>query len=133
MTMGGLFDVDALNRLAEVRAELFAAIKKALEEDDYCKSDEGCFEITLPNYFESQYGEPEGPWAVTLHCYVIGPGRHYTWVGDTLAEAVDKACREIRAWLSGEWHDERLTQDAYLRRELWPELTRIFEEEVMDE
>jgi hypothetical protein len=87
-------DVD---RLLALRADLFAALKDALEADGHCKHYEGTFLIRLPNYFEQ---EDEEPWQVTLDCYKIGPARHYEWSGWTLSDAITKAESEIRAWIA---------------------------------
>lgn len=37
-----------------------------------------------------------------LHCYVIGPSRHYEWRGRTMDEALDKAEADINTWIE-EW------------------------------
>lgn len=75
-----------------------------LDEVDFslgCKSYERTFEITLayPNYFESESPFEESPKVMLqLHCYVIGPNRHYIWKGNSLEEAVNKARSDIESW-----------------------------------
>lgn len=87
--------------LSRIRKAVAAAIRQALEEDGYCKSYEGTFEIgaTYPNYFEDATGtaSPDG-YFVTLHCYVLGPSRHYTWTGDTPLEALQTCQAELENW-----------------------------------
>lgn len=86
-------DIQMLMRL---RADLFAALKVALEADGHCKHYEGAFTIRFPNYFEQ--GEADA-WQVTLDCYKIGPNRHYEWSGNTASEAIVKAEKDIRQWI----------------------------------
>lgn len=66
-----------------------------------CKSYEGTLEIRLvyPNFFESPMKLPE-PDAVRikLDCYVLGPTRHYDFLGETFSAAI--MCFE-------DWLDER--------------------------
>lgn len=103
-------------RFRALRAEVFAAIAKELAEDGHCKSYEGAMTIEFPNYFEdeatkSHYGWMEhGAWSIHLHCYLIGPNRHYTWAGKSFEEVLHKAETDIRAWIAGDYslrHDER--------------------------
>ena len=84
-----------LPRLVRLRADLFEAIRKYLEEDGHCKSYEGRMEIVMPDYFSDE-------WGVNLHCYVIGQSRHYSWTGATPEEAVKAAETEIRSWLEND-------------------------------
>lgn len=66
------------------------------------KSYEGAFELTLsyPGYFDDGY-DADMPDAVTidLHCYVIGPARHYKWAGATIKEAVEKCKIDVEPWI----------------------------------
>lgn len=86
-----------IDQLMNLRAELFAAIRDALEEDGHCKTYEGAFAIHLPNYFEQEVAET---WCVTLDCYKIGPSYHYEWRARTLGDAIAKAARDVRAWIA---------------------------------
>lgn len=67
------------------------------------KSYEGTFELLLsyPCYFDDEAGgdEPDAV-TITLHCYVIGPSRHYSWSGATLAKAVQRARKDIERWVA---------------------------------
>lgn len=67
---------------------------------DGCKSYDGAIEVRIdyPRYdFEKSIPEPEG-FTITLHCYVLGPGRHYTFSGKTMREAIIK----FERWLDNE-------------------------------
>lgn len=90
-------------RFDALRKLVAEAIRKELEIDFHCKSYEGTFEWTVcyPNYFEDNDGTAEPNYYIlTLHCYVLGPARHYEWRGETKAEVLDKAEREIKLWLN---------------------------------
>lgn len=95
-------------RFVALRKKVMAAIKRELEIDCSCKSYEGTFEwkICYPDYFEDEEGvlAPDH-YVLTLHCYVLGPARHYEWRGRTATKVLDKAEREIESWL-GEEHGE---------------------------
>lgn len=91
-------------RFFALRKKVMKAIAEQLVEDPCCKSYEGTFEwITCyPNYFEDERGS-NGPcyYVLVLHCYVLGPSRHYEWSGKTRDEALSKAEKEINSWLGG--------------------------------
>lgn len=92
-----------INRFQSLRDDLFDAIRKALEEDGHCKSYEGQFGVRhmFPNYFEQQDGDA-GWWEITLNCYLIGPHRHYLWMGQTFDECLRKVETDVRAWIAGD-------------------------------
>lgn len=83
-------------------------VMKALEKVDMslgCKSYEGTFELTVcyPCFFDdgANDNKPEY-YQITLHCYRLGPARHYKWGAATLARAVDKAKKDIYKWIQEE-------------------------------
>ena len=88
-----------------LRQRVFDAIKKAISIDPAHKSYEGTFELTriFPGYFED---ENDTAWRVTLHCYVLGNARHYSWTGETFSAALDKAAKDIDQMI-GELDDEQ--------------------------
>lgn len=89
-------------RFVALRKKVMAAIKRELEIDFYCKSYEGTFELTVcyPNYFDDSEGVlAPNYYVLTLHCYVLGPGRHYDWRGNTIEKVLDDAEREIGSWV----------------------------------
>lgn len=90
-------------RFQRLRKLVMLAIKAKLDEDPYCKSYEGTFEwcVSFPSYFEDEEGTQEADFCILrLHCYVLGPGRHYKWYGATPEEALNRAEKEIEAWLT---------------------------------
>lgn len=90
-------------RFDNLRKTVMKAIAKEFEEDGYGKSYEGTFEWTTcyPNYYDDPDGtaEPEF-YVLELHCYVLGPFRHYRWTGKTREEVLDAAEKEILSWLN---------------------------------
>lgn len=73
-----------------------------------CKSYDGVIELTYcyPSYFDTEpkYEVPIYECVyIILHCYVIGPTRHYEFGGKTLNDAVDKF---------EEWIDAREREEA---------------------
>jgi hypothetical protein len=88
-----------LAALADLRRVLFAAIANATPH--HGKSYEGAMTLHMPDWF--QQGEPRpDAWAVEIHCYVLGPGRHYQYEARTLGEAVAKARADVDAWIAEE-------------------------------
>lgn len=85
--------------------ELRKKVMKAISEIDLsygCKSYEGTFEwnVCYPNYFEDETGDSGVcSFVLTLHCYVLGPARHYNWSGKTMDEVLDKAEKDIYEWI----------------------------------
>lgn len=95
-------------RFQKLRKKVMDGIAEALREDNGCKSYEGAFEIIadFPTYFDDENATrgAEG-YTIKLHCYVLGPGRHYEWCGKTFAEAITKAEQDIDSWMQ-EANDE---------------------------
>lgn len=92
---------ESYQRFLALRREVMAQIKLALDEDPFCKSYEGEFEIILnyPNYFEDAEGVMGvDVYGIRLSCYVLGSGRLYEWWGTTFEEALSKAETEIHSW-----------------------------------
>ena len=65
---------------------------------DGCKSYEGAIEVhcEYPDYFfclANNEDKPQIPepsyYEITLHCYVLGPTRHYKFKGKTFSQALD--------------------------------------------
>ena len=84
-----------------LRAKTFEGIKKALAIDSHCKSYEGAFEVLClyTDYFEDSQAIAKPEVVIRLHCYVLGPSRHYEWKGKTFAEALAKADYDITYWI----------------------------------
>lgn len=91
-------------RLYELRKRVFRAIKEQLEEDPMCKSYEGAIEVgcEYPNFFEDdeyEIGDAlPAAYYIRLHCYVLGPSRHYDFVGKTFRQALDEFEKALDEW-----------------------------------
>lgn len=100
----------AYARFLALRRKVMAGIKNALAIDCSCKSYEGFMELVIefPDYFEMDGSEEDTPnwYVIRLHCYVLGPARHYEWRGRTLDEALDAAEKEISMWIAEVEDDE---------------------------
>lgn len=102
--------MDDEERFSRLRKKVMQAIKRELEYDSYSKSYEGTFEWTecYPSYFEEEEGRTSIHYRLTLHCYLLCPGRHYDWYGETKAEVLDQAEADIGSWIGDdEVDDER--------------------------
>lgn len=89
-----------------LRVKVGNYIGKYLEDDQGHKSYEGTWElmVTYPSYFESDdFAAQPDLYCVKLHCYVLGPRRHYEWVGGSWIEALKKAKSDIENWIMDEW------------------------------
>ena len=97
-----MISLDESLRFDRLRQRVMQAIAYELKMDGLCKSYEGAFEVTMsfPEYFQDETGtKPPDFVSITLHCYVLGPSRHYTWRGPTFLDALRKAEAEIDSWI----------------------------------
>lgn len=97
-----MISLDESLRFDRLRQRTMQAIAYELSLDGCCKSYEGIFEVTMsfPEYFQDETGtKPPDFVSITLHCYVLGPHRHYTWKGPTFLDALRKAEAEIDSWI----------------------------------
>jgi len=92
-------------RLEELRKKIFDQIQICLQEDCYCKDYEGAIGVRFPNYFDEKYGAVNC-YYLDLALYVFGPNRGYTWSGNTLLEAIEKAHRDVDKWIKIRGTDE---------------------------
>lgn len=94
--MKQLFNEKDFYRFGTLRDRVFKLIEKELEDDDGgCnKSYEGAIDLTIsyPNYFEQ---ENEPYCRIELHCYLLINGRHKTFDGYTMKQALDR----FEAWV----------------------------------
>jgi hypothetical protein len=90
------------SRFLALRRRVMQAIRRELEEDPCYKSYEGTFELlaSYPDYFDGEYTDEPDFFKIVLHCYVLGPARHYEWTGKTFKEALDSAEGEIDSWIN---------------------------------
>lgn len=89
-------------RFHKLRKKTFDGIAKAIEANGgYGKSYEGAFEIMQE--YPDFYVDPDATSApivrIRLHCYILGPARHYEWAGRTFVEALNKAEHDIDGWI----------------------------------
>lgn len=92
---------ESYQRFLKLRQTVMGMIRDAFAEDPYGKSYEGTFELLVnyPNFYEDESGVDEAnAYCIRLHCYVLGPDRHYEWWGNTFEEALYDAEAEIRSW-----------------------------------
>lgn len=89
-------------KFTKIRKMVADYITKYLKEDCGHKSYEGTWEflVSYPSYFEDETATaaPDS-YQVTLHCYVLGPGRHYDWKGSSLEKVLEDCERDIRQWI----------------------------------
>lgn len=88
-------------RFLKLRKAVAEEIERQLEIDPSCKSYEGTWELLLsyPNYFEDHDATADADFCeITLHCYVIGSGRHYKWHGNTVEKALDACEKDVFEW-----------------------------------
>lgn len=101
-----MISLDESLRFDRLRQRVMRAVEYELKMNDgYCKSYEGAFEVTMsfPEYFQDETGtKPPDFVSITLHCYVLGPSRHYTWKGPTFLDALRKAEAEIDSWIEAQ-------------------------------
>ena len=86
----------------QLRKQVADYIFEYLKDDFGHKSYEGTWEllVSYPSYFEDENSIASPVfYRVTLHCYVLGPGRHYDWEGKSFLEALNKCKRDIDDWV----------------------------------
>jgi len=85
-----------------IRKKVASYICEYIKEDCGHKSYEGIWEllVSYPSYFEDETGTSNPDfYRITLHCYVLGPGRHYNWDGKTWSEALERCRTDIDQWI----------------------------------
>lgn len=88
-------------RFNSLRKRVFKLIAYELDQDPHCKSYEGTIELvtSYPDYFEDSTAEKGIDYCkITLHCYVLGSGRHHDFIGKNFKEALDEFERQIKRW-----------------------------------
>ena len=92
-------------RFCRLRKIVAKEIERQLAIDDHCKSYEGTWELTIcyPNYFEDETATAKPDfYQITLHCYVLGSGRHHDWSGKSWDECLNKCELDIDNWCAEE-------------------------------
>ena len=90
-------DIVRFNRLRKMVDE---AVEKEWARGEPGKSYEGAWEVSAEFPSTDDGGANAGAcyWKIVLHCYLIGPSRHYSWNGKTFEEALDKCEMDIKMW-----------------------------------
>ncbi len=94
-------DIAEQEQFKVLRQRVADYIREYLKHDCGHKSYEGTWETfaSYPSYFEDETGTAEPDFCtITLHCYILGPHRHYKWDGGTWAEALEKCERDVGQW-----------------------------------
>lgn len=97
-----------MQRFSRLRKKVALAIAKYLEDDCGHKSYEGTWEllVSYPSYFEDETATAKPDYyKITLHCYVIGPSRHYDWSGKSWDECLNRCELDIDDWCPVEVQD----------------------------
>lgn len=87
-----------MSQLERFHSLVHRGVEAALRVDGHCKSYEGRIEllVEVPSYHER---EALTHWTLTLHCYVLGPGRHYTWHATSEDDLFRVATRDVQGWI----------------------------------
>lgn len=101
-----MIPLDQMIRFDRLRERTANAIAYELQHNGgACKSYEGTWEVltSFPDYFQDETGTADADFVeITLHCYVLGPHRHYKWQGPTFLDAVKKAEAEVESWIEAQ-------------------------------
>lgn len=93
-------------RFYKLREALIAKVNQIRAEGEPGKMYEGLFRInyTFPDASDCWDGIINKPCevAIELHCYLVGPNRHYEWRGKTLEKALEKCEQDVYRWIAEE-------------------------------
>ena len=100
-------DEKTLSRFNALRKMVDEAIEHAWAQGEPGKSYEGAWEVTceFPSTDEGGAEKDATYWMIVLHCYLIGPNRHYSWKGKTLEQALDECSRDVEMWCRAEMNN----------------------------
>ena len=96
-------DTEFFKAFNQLRKRFAKAVWREIRKGDGCKSYEGTWELLIgyPDAFEDETGEAEPNfYRIQLHCYVLGPNRHYEWSGDTWEQALERCLTDVEGWLA---------------------------------
>ena len=87
-----------MEEFLKLRKRLHDALKRAAKEEPG-KSYEGEMEIAI--HYPGIYDDSDEADTVIIRAdfYLLGPSRHYSWKGNTIKEAVEKASADFDSWL----------------------------------
>jgi len=98
--------------LADFRALVTAGIAKMRDEQgEGGKRYEGQIkaEAYLPSIHNPEIDDPASA-SLTLHCYLLGPSRHYKWTAPTLEQALQVAIEDVETWVAAIDDDDVVEQ-----------------------
>ena len=93
---------ESLEKFNQIRKLVADYIREYLKDDCGHKSYEGTWEFleSYPSYFEDETATAAPNfYQITLHCYVLGPGRHYERKGNSLEKVLADCERDIQRWI----------------------------------
>lgn len=95
-------------RFDELREMVDKAVEHAWECGELGKIYGGMWELHVEYPATDEGGTKRPPffWKIMLHCYLIGPGSHYSWTGKTFKDALDKCYEDVVAWCAEEMENE---------------------------
>ena len=92
-----------------LRKMVFEAIGRERERGEPGKSYEGIFEIHFeyPDQLSDIEADEKPCYCeIVLHCYLIGPSRHYRWKGRTMEESLKLCKKDIKEWCKEVYENE---------------------------
>ena len=83
----------------KLRKKVNEAIRHAWANGEPGKPYDGEWEVTCC-YAGAYEGRVEfrEEWKIELHCYLLGPGRHYFWLGRTFEAALKQCKADVEEW-----------------------------------
>lgn len=97
-----------ITKFQKLREMVDKAVEHAWEQGEPGKSYEGAWEVNFcyPSTDCGGATKDADYCQIVLHCYLLGPSRHYSWRGNTFAEAVDKCEKDVLMWCAEEMENE---------------------------
>ena len=92
-----------------LRKRLNTCINWLREQGEPGKSYEGAWDIQIgiPDATDDPDAKlPPDYCKITLHCYLLGPSRHYEWTGETVEEAFKQCRKDVEKWIDQEYKHE---------------------------
>lgn len=105
-----VFKARDMEEFQRLRSLVAAAIKYEREvRHEPGKIYEGTWEITFEFPPQDEDAEAQMPpdWCkIRLHCYLIGPARHYEWTGDSFAQALERCRKDVKPWCEAVYRED---------------------------
>jgi len=97
-----------------LRKRLNTCINWLQEQGEPGKSYEGTWEIRIemPDATDDPNAELPPDWCkIKLHCYLIGPSRHYEWTERTVEKAFERCKKDVEKWIEAEYENYTCSSD----------------------